>query len=126
MTEDQIADLIQRTFGKRPGRVRLPGLPVEYDERTERELVTPMRAMQLIAATWDRYPDARNFYPTKIEKIVKYGQDMEAGKWEYRPDGDPIVITDGIVTGGRHRLHAVLLSHKSIESNIKYKNTKEN
>jgi len=123
-TNDQIADLIQKTFGA--GRVRLPGPKVNYHEVTSVEEITPLKAMELIAACWERYESGRNFYPTKIEKIKRYAEAMQNGEWEYRPDGDPICITDGLVTGGRHRLHAVLLSNKTIKANVKRKTTKEN
>ena len=119
-----ILGLIKQTF-KTSKRVRLPGKPIEYDEHIATEEITPLRAMQLIAACWERYSNGRNFYPTKIEKIVRYANEMTEGRWEYRPDGDPITLTDGLITGGRHRLHAVLLSNKTIKANVKYQTTKD-
>jgi hypothetical protein len=124
MDTAQISELVRETFGK-AGRVRLPSAPPGYLETDSVEEITPLQAMTWIAATWAKYPDARNFYPTKLEKIISYAREMEQGAWEFRPEGDPICITDGIVTGGRHRLHAILLSHRTIKSNIKYKTTKE-
>jgi hypothetical protein len=121
--DEQVLDLIRKTFGA--GRIRLPGPEVAYDEETRVEEITPLRAMELIAACWERYENGRNFYPTKIDKIKRYADEMLAGTWEYRPDGDPIVVTDGLITGGRHRLHAVLLSNKTIKANVKYKQTKK-
>ena len=120
---DQILDLIEKTFGA--GRVRLPGPKVEYDETTSVEEITPLKAMELIAACWERYQSGRNFYPTKIEKIKRYAEAMMAGQWEYRPDGDPVTLTDGLITGGRHRLHAILLSNTTQRVNVKRKITKE-
>src|SRR5919108_2883248 len=117
MTELEIADLVRKHLGT-PGRIRLPGVPVEYDEERLVEEVTPLRAMELIAHCWERYQAGRNFYPTKLEKILSYAAAMNAGEWKYLPDGDPIVITDGLITGGRHRLHAILLSGKTIRSNV--------
>jgi hypothetical protein len=124
--EDQIIELLTKTFGDRlNGRFRLPGEPQEYTATKEVMEVTPLQAMTWIAETWQRYPNGRNFYPTKIEKIKRYAEDMRSGKWEYRPDGDPIVVTDGMITGGRHRLHAILLSGQTIKANILTKTRKD-
>jgi hypothetical protein len=119
-----IGQLLREHFPGAVGRIRLPGPLVEYDEVTTVEEITPLVAMELIAACWERYQSGRNFYPTKIEKIKRYAEDMLEGRWEYRPDGDPIVLKDGLVCGGRHRLHAILLSGKSIKTNVKRKTTK--
>jgi hypothetical protein len=123
MNEQIILDMIQKTFGS--GRIRLPGPKVEYDESMQVEEITPLKAMELIAHCWERYQSGRNFYPTKLEKIVRYATQMTEGKWEYRPDGDPITLTDGLITGGRHRLHAVLLSNTTQKFNVKRKTKKE-
>jgi len=131
LTNNNVLALIRKTFAHRTdlgplsGRVRLPGEPVEYDQTDTVEDVTPRRAMELIAGCWERYSNGRNFYPTKLDKIMRYARAMESGQWVYDAEGDPISITDGLVTGGRHRLHAVLLSHVTIRSNITYRNTKE-
>src|SRR3990167_1664418 len=113
LTQENVLSLLRKTFahstdlGPLSGRVRLPGEPVEYDQTDTVEEVTPQFAMELIAGCWERYSNGRNFYPTKLEKINQYAHMMRDGLWEYRSDGDPICITDGLVTGGRHRLHAV-------------------
>jgi hypothetical protein len=114
-----IARLLKEQIGREAGRIRLPGPLVEYDEVVSVEEITPLQAMELIAQTWERYSNGRNFYPTKIEKIKQYAQLMSDGQWEYLPDGQTIDITDGVVTGGRHRLHAVLLSHTNQKFRIK-------
>jgi hypothetical protein len=120
-----IARLLREQLGREVGRIRLPGPLVEYNEVDTVEEITPLVAMELIAACWEQYQSGRNFYPTKIEKIKRYAEDMLEGRWEYRSDGDPIVIKDGLVCGGRHRLHAVLLSGKSIKANVKRKTQKD-
>ena len=109
----------------RVGRVRLEGDSPQYDEYTSHEDITPLKAMEWLVATWQRYPNGRNFYPTRLEKIVRYAEEMRQGEWEYREDSDPIVLTDGMVTGGRHRLHAILLSGQTIHSNVKIKELKD-
>lgn len=114
-----------RLLGASLSRVREESTPPEYETRTTVEEVSPLKAMIWLARTWEKYPNGRNFYPTKLEKIRRYAADMESGQWEYRPTGDPISITDGIITGGRHRLHAILLSHTTQKCNIKYQDTKE-
>jgi hypothetical protein len=124
MDSEQIVSLVRKHLGE-PGRIRLPGPPIAYDESTSVEEITPLVAMELIAACWERYQSGRNFYPTKIEKIKRYAEEMQAGTWEYRPEGDPITLTDGLITGGRHRLHAVLLSNTTQKFNVKRKITKE-
>jgi hypothetical protein len=116
--------LIRKNFNIEPGRIRLPGPKIEYDESTQVEEITPLKAMELIVACWERYENGRNFYPTKLEKIMRYATDMNEGRWEYRSEGDPISITDGLVTGGRHRLHAVLLSNTTQRFNVKRKVSK--
>lgn len=122
LTQEEVIRLVEK-IGK-PGRVRLPGPPISYDEQVSVETIDPMKAMEFLAETWKRYPDGRNFYPTKIEKIKRYAEAMRNGEWEYRPEGDPIAITDGMVTGGRHRLHAILLSHTEQRFNVKRKTTR--
>lgn len=123
--EVDITKVLEEHFGRRVGRIRLPGPPVAYDETLVSEEVGPEKAMAWIAATWEHYQSGRNFYPTKLEKITRYATAMREGQWEYRPDGDPIVLTDDIITGGRHRLHAILLSHTTQRVNVKRKTTKE-
>lgn len=81
--------------------------------------------MRWIAATWVKYQNGRNFYPTEIEKIESYASDMSKGEWVWTPQQDPIDITNGTITGGRHRLHAILLSHKTIRCNIKRRESKK-
>lgn len=125
LTEKQISTLVREHLGREPGRIRLPGPSVAYTEESSAEEVSPETAMEWIAATWERYQSGRNFYPTKLEKIKRYAEAMRNGEWEYRADGDPITLTDGIITGGRHRLHAVLLSGQTIRANISRKTTKE-
>lgn len=122
--ELNIPELLREHLGITPGRLRLPGTPVAYTEESSAEDVSPETAMTWIAATWERYQSGRNFYPTKLEKIKRYADAMRNGEWEYRPEGDPITLTDGIITGGRHRLHAVLLSGQTIRANISRKTTK--
>lgn len=123
--EASFIKLLEERFGRGSGRFRLPGPVIDYDEALTSEEVSPEQAMAWIAATWERYQSGRNFYPTKLEKITRYAEAMRAGEWEYRPDGDPITLTDGIITGGRHRLHAILLSHTTQRFNVKRKITKE-
>jgi hypothetical protein len=124
LTPNDITRLVTQ-LGHAVGRVRLPGIPVAYDMRVVAEDVTPQRAMELIAGCWEQYSNGRNFYPTKLDKIMRYARAMESGQWVYDPESDPICITDGLVTGGRHRLHAVLLSHHTIKANVQYKTKKE-
>lgn len=127
LTHEDVVSLISKAFSNRPdlrinaSRVRLPGPKVDFEETQSVENITPLMAMELIAAAWERYANGRNFYPTKLEKIIQYASQMTEGKWEFRPDGDPICVTDGMVTGGRHRLHAILLSGKTIKANVKRK-----
>ena len=121
-----VEQLLREKLGIQPGQVRLPGTPKEYFEDIVVEEITPLRAMELIAATWERYQNGRNFYPTRIEKIKAYASKMERGEWIYDPEFEPIDITNGTITGGRHRLHAVLLSHTPIKSKVRYRRTKEN
>lgn len=118
-----IRDLLRGQLGREVGRIRLPGPATRGVELETVEDVTPLRAMTWIARCWDKYSNGRNFYPTKLDKIVAYARSMEAGTWEFRPDGATIDITDGIVTGGRHRLHAVLLSHKTIKCRVRHRTT---
>jgi hypothetical protein len=125
MTELDIATMVREHLGMTPGRIRLPGPPVAYDEVRVAEQVSPLLAMKWIAATWAKYENGRNFYPTKLEKIMRYAELMRSGAWEYRPDGDPIQVTDGIITGGRHRLHAILLSHTTQKMNVLYRTKKD-
>jgi len=125
MAELDIAGLLREHLGVTPGRIRLPGPPVNYDEVRVAENVSPTLAMRWIAQTWAKYGNGRDFYPTKLEKILRYSEAMRSGEWEYRPEGDPISITDGIVTGGRHRLHAILLSHTTQKLNVLYRTKKE-
>ena len=119
-----VSQLVREHLGREAGRVRFPGPLPEYDEVVSVEEITPLQAMELIAQTWERYSNGRNFYPTKIEKIKRYAQLMSDGQWEYQPDGQTIDITDGVVTGGRHRLHAVLLSHTTQCFNVKRRTAK--
>ena len=131
LTNNDIISLVRKNFAHRTdlgplsGRVRLPGEPAEYDVTDTVEDITPQRAMELIAACWEQYSNGRNFYPTRLDKIVRYARAMESGQWVYDATGDPISVTDGLVTGGRHRLHAILLSHHTIRANVQYKTTKE-
>jgi hypothetical protein len=127
LSNDIIIDLVRRSFAQRvlSGRVRTPGPVIAYDEVDSVENITPRVAMELIAACWERYENGRNFYPTKLYKIVGYADAMAQGNWQWREDSDPICITDGLVTGGRHRLHAVLLSSTTQRFNVKRKTTKE-
>lgn len=121
--ELDIAGLLKEHFGKLPGRLRLPGTPVPYTEETSVEEVTPLQAMTWIANCWEHYSNGRNFYPTKLDKIIRYAKAMEAGEWVFKEDSDPITLTDGMITGGRHRLHAILLSHRPIVAKVKRKTT---
>ena len=134
-TNEDILSVVRKAFANRTdlgattlsGRVRLPNPnPPEFEEELRVEEITPERAMSLIAGCWERYENGRNFYPTKLDKIMRYAKAMEGGNWVYDVQGDPICITDGLVTGGRHRLHAVLLSHKTITSNVLHRTKKEN
>ena len=124
LTNSDITRLVQQ-IGLKPGRVRLPGPPVVRNTVASVEDITPLDAMTLIAGAWERYQNGRNFYPTKLDKIIRYAHAMTDGTWEYRPDGDPIHITDGMVTGGRHRLHAILLSNTTQRCNVQRHTTKE-
>jgi len=125
MAELDIASLVREHLGREPGRILASAPAPSYDEVRVAEQVSPLLAMRWIAATWQRYQNGRNFYPTKIDKIIQYADLMSAGKWEYRSDGDTIDITDGIVTGGRHRLHAILLSHTTQKFNVLYRTKKD-
>ena len=134
MTNSDVLFLVRKAFARRAdlsattltGRVRLPSEQrVGYETRQVVEDITPAKAMQLIAGCWERYSNGRNFYPTRLEKINQFAHMMRDGLWEYDAKSDPICVTDGLVTGGRHRLHAVLLSHVTIRSNVQYRNTKE-
>ena len=120
-----VAGLVHEAFGVKPVVVRHPGPLVAYDETISVEEISPLRAMELIAATWEKYQNGRNFYPTKLAKIVRYAEAMSDGRWTYEPGWDTIDITDGTITGGRHRLHAILLSHTTQRFNVKRKTTKE-
>ena len=128
LTSDKVISLIHQAL---PGlrinaaRVRLPGPQVDYAERNAAEDITPRRAMELIAACWERYENGRNFYPTKLSKILTYAEHMTNGTWEWRETSDPICITDGLVTGGRHRLHAILLSNTTHKFNVRYRTIKD-
>jgi len=126
LTADTLKKLIMNGPGLNAGRLRTPPekLP-EYFEDRKVEDISPLRAMELLAATWAKYPNGRNFYPTRIEKIKAYADKMRSGTWIYDPEFDPIVVTDGMVTGGRHRLHAILLAHTTVKSNILYRKLKE-
>ena len=117
--------IVLEVFGRSSARVRLPGAPRSFEETLTVEEISPLRAMELIAATWSKYENGRNFYPTKLEKIKFYADAMSEGRWKYDPDGDTIDITDGTVTGGRHRLHAILLSHTTQRFNVRTRTTKE-
>jgi hypothetical protein len=125
MEAQEIKALLQSHMGLVVGRLRLPGDPVEYDESRTTEDIGPLEAMTLIAACWERYSNGRNFYPTKLDKIVRYAEAMTSGLWRWDPEGDPIAITDGLVTGGRHRLHAILLSNTTHRFNVVRRTTKE-
>ena len=126
LTETDITTLVRKTLGQTSGRVRLhPETPEVFDVRREVRDVGPEQAMEWLAQTWERYSNGRNFYPTRLEKIQRYSRVMTAGGWQYDPDGDPITLTDGIITGGRHRLHAILLSHTTQRFNVQHKTRKE-
>lgn len=92
---------------------------VQFDEHWRMEQVTPDMAMGWIAASWGQ--NGRQFYPTKVEKIRQYAELMRAGEWKFHPNAR-IEIRDGILTGGKHRCHAVLLSGVTIPSMVLYKN----
>lgn len=121
----EVEALLREKLGIEPGQIRLPGQPKEFFEDIREEEITPLRAMELIAATWEKYQNGRNFYPTRIEKIKAYASKMERGEWIYDPDFQTIDVTNGSVTGGRHRLHAVLLSHTTIKAKVRYRRTKD-
>lgn len=124
--QPSVEQVLREKLGIEPGQVRLPGQPREFFEDIREEEITPLRAMELIAATWERYQNGRNFYPTRIEKIKAYADKMARGEWVTdAPLTQTIDVTDGIVTGGRHRLHAVLLSHTPIKAKVRYRRTKE-
>jgi hypothetical protein len=125
MTELDIASLVRKHMGREPGRILASAPAPEFTEVRVAENVSPLLAMKWIASTWAKYQNGRNFYPTKLEKILAYSELMSSGAWEYRPDGDSIDITDGIVTGGRHRLHAILLSHTTQKMNVLYRTKKD-
>ena len=105
-----------------PGRRILVqhGDPVmeKFDERAETVVVTPDLAMEWIAFAWTKYGNGRNFYPTDLAKIRQYAEDMEDGRWKWSEDQPAIHLHDGLVADGRHRLHAILLSHKSVKCNV--------
>lgn len=95
---------------------------VQFDEQESIEEITPDTAMTWIANSWGK--NGRQFYPTKIEKIRHYAQLMRENKWEHDIQHSRIELKDGVVTGGKHRLHAVLLSGKPIWSKVLRKNRK--
>lgn len=96
-----------------------------YTEVYKIEEVTPDRAMEWIATAWQRYKSGRNFYPTELSKIRRYAEMMRTGEWRWTPDQDAICIKDGLVVDGRHRLHAILLSGKTVKCTVDYKTKKE-
>ena len=93
---------------------------VQFDEWESIEEVTPDTAMAWIAASWGK--NGRQFYPTQLEKIQRYAKLMRENKWEHDIQHSRIELKDGVVTGGKHRLHAVLLSGKSIWTRVLRKN----
>lgn len=120
LTEADITTLVRKNLGATSGRVRIhPDTPEMYEDQCEARDVGPDQAMAWLAATWAKYENGRNFYPTKLEKIQKYALLMQRDMWTYDPAGASIDITDGIVTGGRHRLHAILLSHTTQRFNVR-------
>jgi hypothetical protein len=106
-------------------RVRFAGPPRAYTETYEIMEVTPDQAMEWIAAAWQHYKSGRNFYPTQIEKIRRYASEMRSGEWQWRADGEAICLKDGVIAEGRHRLHAILLSGKTVKCTVKHKNLKK-
>lgn len=97
------------------------GSKQRYSESISTVDVTPDMAMEWIAAAWAKYPNGRNFYPTQLSKIRQYAESMATGQWEWTPEQPPVVIQDGLVVDGRHRLHAILLSHQTVKCNLKTK-----
>lgn len=125
LTGTDLTTMVRKHFGRTPGRVITPGPRPEFTEEIVTEDVTPERAMRWIAATWVKYQNGRNFYPTQIDKIIDYAHLMERDMWTCDPADDPIDITNGTITGGRHRLHALLLSHTTQIFRVRYRTTKE-
>lgn len=91
----------------------MPPPPVETVEVID---VTPEMAMEWIAFAWTKYGSGRNFYPTELDKIKRYAKLMEGGKWELGEG--TITLDDGLITDGRHRCHAILLSHCTVKCTI--------
>lgn len=103
-------------MGKPQGSPRVPVVELRMTMD-----VTPRLAMTWIAFAWTKYGNGRNFYPTQLDKIESYAEDMLDGRWQWSPTQDSINLDDGLVTNGRHRLHAILLSGRTIKCNVVFR-----
>lgn len=66
-----------------------------------------------LAASWLKMNTKNR--PLSILTIKRYVSEMNAGTWRH-PTGESLIFdTDGVVQQGQHRLHAVVVSGKTIE-----------
>lgn len=107
----------RRVLMGRPAGLSIPRVVVS------REVVdvTPDQAMEWIAFAWTKYGSGRNFYPTDLAKIRRYAAQMTSGEWKWSLDQEAINLDDGLITNGRHRLHAILLAHETVPCTVVHK-----
>ena len=87
----------------------------EWESSRSIENITPLMALEYLASSWGK--GDRNLAPTSVEKIEDYASMMKDSLW-WNYDEDPIVIKLGMVADGRHRLHAILLSGKTLRCEV--------
>lgn len=79
--------------------------------KTTVEKITPEKAREYLRTNTDNY---RKLSRTTVKK---YAEDMKNGRWEL--NGEPICFgANGILKDGQHRLAAIILSGKTIETNV--------
>lgn len=79
----------------------------------KKELITPSRAKELLEANI-------NNRRVKAEVVIRYAQDMLAGRWKQDTGETMKISKSGIVLDGQHRLYAIVKANKPIFFHIAY------